>query len=185
MSAVNIIYLCPAVNTPVGGIKVMYRHSELLNRLGFNAFVYHPENPDFACTWFRHGARFKRDQKFDRATDFLIVPEVRAAQVAELLAPLGMRYAIFVQNGYQIKDRPEEWKDEDIDTAYARAQLLISVSEHCSLMIDLHQPGHESKTLRVSVSIDPDLAHGPHRKENLISFMPRKNLDDARNIAFA
>ena len=185
MSAVNIIYLCPAVDTPNGGIKVMYRHAETLGDLGFNAFIYHPENPDFSCTWFEHRVRFKRDPKFDGSSDFLIVPEVRAAQVAQLVVPLGIRYAIFVQNGYQIKDRPKAWSDEDIDGAYAKAQLLISISEHCSLMIDLHQPGFRSKTVRVGISIPRDFVGGPHRKENLVCFMPRKNFDDASNIAFA
>ena len=52
MNLGRIIYLCNADNTPTGGIKVIYRHAELLAGLGADAYVMHPDNLDFRCDWF-------------------------------------------------------------------------------------------------------------------------------------
>jgi hypothetical protein len=45
---VAIYYGCPDKDYPVGGIRVIYRHVDLLNRNGFDAFVLHHYYP-FRC----------------------------------------------------------------------------------------------------------------------------------------
>ena len=42
---------CPDSDRPVGGIKVIYRYVDLLNELGFSAYVLH-QIPEFRVTWF-------------------------------------------------------------------------------------------------------------------------------------
>ena len=37
----EIVYLSLAINIPFGGIKVIYRHSEMLNGAGFSSSVFH------------------------------------------------------------------------------------------------------------------------------------------------
>ena len=46
-----VYYLTPDDNTPRGGIRVMYRHVDLLNANGIDAKVLHTK-PGFRCTWF-------------------------------------------------------------------------------------------------------------------------------------
>ncbi len=58
----EIVYLSPAIKIPIGGIKVIYRHSEMLNDAGFSNSVFHSENPKFVCDWFTHQARIRPSQ---------------------------------------------------------------------------------------------------------------------------
>lgn len=46
-----VYYACTDRAAPAGGIKVIYRHVDLLNRNGIEAYVLH-ERPPFRCTWF-------------------------------------------------------------------------------------------------------------------------------------
>lgn len=47
----RIFYLCPSNPEPIGGIKVIYEHVDLLNQNGFQAYVLH-KKPGFRCQWF-------------------------------------------------------------------------------------------------------------------------------------
>ena len=47
----TVYYLTPDDNTPRGGVRVMYRHVDLLNANGINAKVLHTR-AGFRCTWF-------------------------------------------------------------------------------------------------------------------------------------
>lgn len=53
MKEPRIFYLCPDNNKPVGGIKQIYRHVDILNKNGFCAFVLH-NSLGFRCTWFEN-----------------------------------------------------------------------------------------------------------------------------------
>jgi hypothetical protein len=46
-----VYYACTDRAAPAGGIKVLYRHVDLLVRNGIEAYVLH-ERPPFRCTWF-------------------------------------------------------------------------------------------------------------------------------------
>jgi hypothetical protein len=39
----RIFYLCPDLRSPIGGVKQIYRHVEILDSAGFNATVLHHE----------------------------------------------------------------------------------------------------------------------------------------------
>jgi Glycosyl transferases group 1 len=50
----TIYYLCPeGPFEPAGGIQMMYRHVDILNRAGLEAYMLH-SNPPFRCTWFEN-----------------------------------------------------------------------------------------------------------------------------------
>src|SRR5213080_279448 len=51
-----IYFGCPDKDHPVGGIRAIYRHVDVLNRNGFDAFVLHGVAP-FRCTWFESETR--------------------------------------------------------------------------------------------------------------------------------
>jgi hypothetical protein len=50
---VRLFYLCPDYVSPSGGIRVIYRHVDVLRQHGYEAFVVH-ERKDFCCGWFDH-----------------------------------------------------------------------------------------------------------------------------------
>jgi glycosyltransferase involved in cell wall biosynthesis len=47
----RLLYLCPDYGSPSGGIRVIYRHVDVLRRNGYEAFVVH-ERQGFRCRWF-------------------------------------------------------------------------------------------------------------------------------------
>ena len=61
----SIIYICPTVkNRPAGGIKVIYRHVEILSKLlpkGADSKIFHFDDFNFKCDWFKHRVNFKKN----------------------------------------------------------------------------------------------------------------------------
>ena len=47
----RLLYLCPDYDVPAGGVRVIYRHVEILRTHGYDAHVVH-EREGFRCTWF-------------------------------------------------------------------------------------------------------------------------------------
>ena len=52
----TVYYLCPDSNHPTGGIQVIYRHVDILNRHGMPAYVLHQKH-GFRCTWFENNTQ--------------------------------------------------------------------------------------------------------------------------------
>jgi len=50
-SNTRILFVCPDINKPSGGIKQIYRQVDVLCKNGFNAHILH-EAYRFKCTWF-------------------------------------------------------------------------------------------------------------------------------------
>ena len=51
----NIYYLCPDNNVPSGGVHKIYTHVEILNSLGYTAYVLHTQF-GFRSDWFKNNA---------------------------------------------------------------------------------------------------------------------------------
>ena len=49
----TIYYFYPEPFEPAGGVQVAYRHVDILNQAGLEAYILHP-NPPFRCTWFEN-----------------------------------------------------------------------------------------------------------------------------------
>jgi hypothetical protein len=96
----RIIYLSPADDVPTGGIKIIYRHAALLSALGAEAFVLHPFDTSFRCSWFKHTARFLDSLTLNPLMDFVVIPELWAGVFGPQCINTTVRYAVFVQNGY-------------------------------------------------------------------------------------
>ncbi|WP_134742396.1 glycosyltransferase [Nocardioides sp. 503] len=94
----TIYYLVPDVDTPHGGVRVAYRHVDLLNALGLRAAVLHTA-PGFRATWFAHTTRVVDSQglRFG-ADDLLVVPEVYGPSMRHL--DPGIRVLVFNQGAY-------------------------------------------------------------------------------------
>lgn len=179
----RIIYYCPEADCPKGGIKVIYAHCRLLNRMGVASYMLH-ERKGGGCRWISGEAPAITAEELHPA-DHLIIPEVNAAEVAGKLAPLGLKYSIFVQNGHYLRERDGKLRDEDIDRAYLGAELVLSISDSTSALIALHYPQVAQRIVRMVCSVDPALFRAAPDKSELITYMPRKNAEHAAAVVYA
>ncbi|MFL4473463.1 glycosyltransferase [Paeniglutamicibacter sp. MACA_103] len=99
----TIYYLSPAENTPSGGVKVIYRHVEILNDMGIAAAVFHQED-GFVCDWFDHRAPVvsAKSLRF-HANDILVVPECYGFGFAAI--PEQIRKVVFNQGPHHTFDQ--------------------------------------------------------------------------------
>lgn len=186
----RIIYLCNADNTPTGGIKVIYRHAELLTDLGADAYVIHPDNLDFGCTWFEHHTRLLRIRDLDTESDFLILPEIYAGLIGPQCIDQHVRFAIFVQNGYASHSLDPSQTFEVLDRVYQAADLILSISEDTTRMVAFNYPGLDpARLVRAQYSIhERFLADNRGVKASAIptiSLMTRKMADHVDRVVFA
>jgi hypothetical protein len=171
-SGLRIIYLVPSDNSPTGGHKVSYRQIEVISSQGMQSVAFHPEKPGASYTWFSHNVKSLMVSHFDPRSDFLVFPEVWAAVAAKFCIPAGLRYAIYVQNGY-LTHFSAGFTQDAVRQAYEHADLVLSISSDTTEMISLAYPfvTHE-RILRIFLSVPP--LFSPGDKERLITYMPRK-----------
>lgn len=171
-----IVYLCPASDALAGGIKVIYKHSEIINELknGFCSEILHAKNPKFKYTWFNSDAVFRESLNIDPSRDFVIIPECMVIPHAKLIKDLGVSYAIFVQNGYTLNYPLYVGDEKALNDAYSNAKCILSISDDTSECIKLAFPDTASKIHRLTVSLDAAKFNPKQDKKNIITYMPRR-----------
>ena len=189
----SIIYICPTgENKPTGGIKIIYRHVEILSKLlpkEVESKIFHFEDFNFKCDWFPHNVNFKKNPTFDSTKEFVIIPEWMAVYHAKILQKANVKYGIFVQNGFYLHTKPKNnFSDEEINEAYEKAKIIISYSDEITECIKLTFPKFADKIFRIDISVDSKKFQYTEEiaknKENLITYMPRKNRNHANKLLF-
>ena len=177
----NLFFLCPDDNNPIGGIKVLYRHVDILNRSRFQAAIVH-ERKGFRCTWFENQTRVQYRQNLQPDPfDFAVIPEIYGPRLAEMV-PLAKK-VIFNQNAY-LTFRDYSFDPRDLTTAYRDPGIVAAmvVSEDSRQYLSYVFP--ELKVFRVHIGVDVakfrfrELA----QKRRRIAFMVRKHAEDARQV---
>lgn len=197
----ELIYFCPAVNKPVGGIKVIYRQAEIVQEIlrqnGVSVSIMHPNTWFFKIKWFESKVPIRRgffkwqwsDSKpscsrisdiFDSNNHMIILPELWARKYGHQLADMGVPYAIFVQNGYYIS----KGDPNILNKAYYSARCIMTISEDATQCVAMAFPGCESKILRVRCAVDGTKFLNDELKENIITYMPRKLADHSSKVNF-
>lgn len=172
MASKSIFYWCPALEKPTGGVRVVYQHCEILNKLYGNARVFHWENTGFRCNWFNHDNVLKRDWVFNNSTDFSIIPDMYASRLGGYLGENNLKYGIFVQNqSFTLFDSvyttPAYSK-----SAYLNADMVITISEQTTRFVKYLFPEiADEKLVQLRPSITGCFVG---EKEKLITCMPRK-----------
>ncbi len=193
-----IYVVCPNLNSPCGGIRVLYRHVDILNDHGIDAAILHTGR-GFRCTWFENQTRVMdlSDTRIE-PSDILVLPETsekdfvardrwtmnRHKKGSRQLAKSNARRVIFNQNTYYTF-RGRRFHDPSLDMLYTQPNTLgaIVVSEDNQRYLNLAFDNLD--VYRVHNTIDPDLFYYSERKKKQIAFMPRKNareLDQVINI---
>jgi hypothetical protein len=119
---------------------------------------------------------------FDPAGDTVIIPELWVRKYGVQLHRLGVRYAIYVQNGYFIS----KGERQALAQAYAQAHCVMVVSEDAQRCVERAFPQAHAPIHRIHCSIDAQRFFvDPHvDKENLITYMPRKLSDHSSKVLF-
>lgn len=177
----NLIYFCPAIAWPLGGVKVLVRHSEMINSTnlaGFRSEVFFPESQVFNLDWFEHNAKIKRNTNFNIEQDIIIIPEMWALKYGSELINKKIQYAIFVQNGYYIFD--EIYKGHapslhNLNAIYNQASFIFSISDDTTLCIQEAFKIPRQRIFKLNPSFNSSLFKYENcKKKNIISYMPRK-----------
>jgi hypothetical protein len=196
----ELIFLCHAIKKPIGGIKVIYRHAELLNDLlrsiGHSALVMHPNVISFKLNWFKSNVPVRHkffklrwsgkpsfsdiEGCFDPKKHIVVIPELWVRKFGDQLIRLNIPYAIYVQNGYYIsKGNPEA-----LSIAYAKAKCIMTISDDASRCVAMAFPAAKNNIIRMHCSIDRTLFNYSSDKDNLITYMPRKLSDHSSKVLF-
>lgn len=176
----NIIYFGFSSNRPIGGMKVIFHHANLLNSfsdIGITAQVFFPETSDFNITWMDMNFDVKRDHSFNATQDFIIIPEVWAWHYGRMFKEAGVRYGVFVQNGYLIFHElgaPDMQKLIELKGVYNNAAMILSISDDVTKCIQSSFPRAANNIIQLTASIDTNLFTDRNDKKNIISYMPRK-----------
>ena len=180
--SMTITYLCPTITSPTGGVKVIYKHSQLLNENGVSSDVRLYPNENQAANWFEHTATIRNEANFNIKKDFIIIPEAVALYYGLECIEMGLKFAIFVQNGFKLNEDVEKSDFEKLDFVYKKANYIISISRYTSEIIKIKYPNLAYKVLNVlpGVSVDYPIKE----KQKLITYMPRKLKSDSDYLIY-
>jgi glycosyltransferase involved in cell wall biosynthesis len=96
-SSVKIYYLCPSPPSPSGGVRNIYRHVDILSRLGFSATVVHEGH--YVSPWFDSGAsKLSAREVTLHENDIVVVSDYYGPGLHKLAE--GPRYVIFNQGAH-------------------------------------------------------------------------------------
>lgn len=183
----NIVFILPATKHQAGGIKVICRQSELISKLNpakITSQILHPESLSHEVSWFEHEAISKTDLLFDPALDLVVLPEFWVIPHAKTLSDIGVKYAIYVQNGYLLSLPLMSHQYDELKEAYKNASLILSISDDTTECIKLAFPDVTAEIIRIYYSVDADKFKASSSKENMITYMPRKLASHSKMVLF-
>lgn len=171
----TVYYLTPDYPVPSGGIRVAYKHVDVLNEAGLSAAILHHRN-GFACRWFEHSTRIVGAPSVRLGPeDVLVVPEIYGQFLDRL--PPGPKVVVFSQNAYLSFDRVPPGQAVSYDGLAAAMTISPDSAEYLRFAF----PGLNVAVVRDA--IDPATFHPasdpPARR---IAVMPRKRPQDADQV---
>jgi len=174
----TVFFLTPDHAIPSGGIRVIYRHVDILNQHGIRASVVH-RRPGFRCRWFENDTVVTNVAAVTiRPGDLLVVPEVDVEVLGKL--PQGTRHVIFNQNSHLTWKRQSE-SVGSFYTADTGLLAVICVSDHNREMMRMAFPA--SPVRRIHLGIDRSVFYPTHdTRPHRIAYMPRRSRDDAEQV---
>jgi hypothetical protein len=173
------VYFCaPDFDVPSGGVRVVYRHVDILNEAGIPAAVLHRRS-GFRCTWFENQTRVAGSRgTIIGPEDLVVVGEVFVSLLWRL-APR-QRFVVFNQNPHLTWERVSDQEVDRYTQSPGLAAVLV-VSDHSLEMVRYAAPS--ANVIRLHNSIDPArFFPGPPRRGRVISYMPRRGLNEARQV---
>jgi hypothetical protein len=175
--APSIYYLAPDENTPSGGVRVIYRHVDQLQALGFRAAVVHTR-PNFRCTWFENSTTVVAASEVSLSPqDLLVVPEYTAPVFDGL--PKGIRVVVFNQGPHHTFDGVEPGRRPYHEVPGLEA--ILTISEDGARLLSFAFPTVPVRQVRNV--IDPAVFHpGEAGRPRVVSFVPSRRPDELAQL---
>src|SRR5205807_6138953 len=95
MSKPTIYVFAPDLSHPLAGMRMLYRHVDILNANGFEAFIVHA-SANFKIDWFEYQTPVLRGPVKMKSDDIAVFSEIGGLKINEWTA--GKRKVIFNQN---------------------------------------------------------------------------------------
>lgn len=205
----TIYYLCPENKTPVGGVRVIYRHVDILNQYGIPAFVVHT-HPGFRVQWFENTtpivywknnywerlvARMTRRMNADavvelrisggaegkiNAGDILVIPEMYGPDLAAAYGR-GIKKVVLNQNCY-LTFNGYSWQRDRLITPYHHKDVLATLINSLDGEDYLRYAFPDLPLHRFRLSIDSALFSYQPIKKKQLCFSRIKNQADALQV---
>ena len=178
VNAPTVYFCAPDYDVPAGGMRVAYRHVDILNDAGIPAAVLH-HRAGFRCSWFQNQTRVvgSRDTVIG-PQDLVVVSEVAIS----LLRSLGPRhrFVVFNQNPHLMWERAPAEEVVHYMNNPGLAAILV-VSDHSLEMVRYAAPS--ANVVRLHNSIDPSrfFPGAPHARR-VLGYMPRRGLHEAQQV---
>ena len=170
----TLYFLTPDYDIPSGGIRVIYRHVDILNEAGIKAMVLH-QRKGFRCTWFANQTAITDVHTSAVGPgDVLVVSELHVEQLNAL--PPGIRHIVLNQNAHLT------WRQHAdlVGDHYAHSPDLLGiivVSEHNAELLRYVYP--ERTIHRVRNGLDSAIFHLPAEpKARRLACFPRRGQQD-------
>jgi len=202
----NIIYVCTAEKGASGGAKIIYDHSEHINRLNIknlSSEVLHVKkrkiqkwnrsikkilnlnedkysgwsvkdicvSKNYRANWFKNNVKIKENLTFKKERDFIVLPEIFAHFGKKMFADKKIPYAIFALNGYTLRTTNDY---KNLDESYKASKFILSISKDTTNCLKLAFPKCKNKILHSSITINSNKLTKTVKKNNTITYMPRK-----------
>jgi glycosyltransferase involved in cell wall biosynthesis len=190
----TIYFLCPDQNSPVGGIRVIYRMVDTLNKHGIPASVLHTKS-GFRCTWFENSTRVETyNNSLSSRARVIVLPEiygygsetkvkVRTRNRLNIRANVEVRVGgipkVIMNQNAAYSFTNHAINEYDYSTPYLSKEVIgtIVVSENDRKLLASIFP--ELRIHRIHLGINTDIFYPDEsKKEKVIAFMTRKNYDD-------
>jgi glycosyltransferase involved in cell wall biosynthesis len=172
----RILYISHDPVKPVGGVRVIYRHVEILRKAGFDAYVVH-RTPGLRLDWFQSSAPvlYATGQFAISASDWIVIPEDHQ-EVLQAFANFPGNKVLFCQNHWYVFngiDADQSWADFGI------RDVLVSSKP----IRDFVRRVMRVEPTLIPLSIDPAVFHGALDARPLqVAVMPRKGGQHMRFI---
>lgn len=188
-----IYYWSPDYTSAVGGVKILYRHVDILNSNGYNASIIHKKS-GFRCSWFENDTEVSYLKKISLdKNDFLVIPEIygslytnpksrpKAYSNFKRLFESNAIKIVFNQGVYNTFNG-QTFYEERLNSIYQDPVIkgVMVVSDDSLDYLKYSFPG--LNVVRFHNSINRDVFfYNPHKKKK-ICFMPSKNADHAVQV---
>jgi glycosyltransferase involved in cell wall biosynthesis len=205
----TIYYLCPEHKNPVGGVRVIYRHVDILNKHGFDAYVVH-KTKGFRVDWFENDTPivYWRDSGFDRlaakvgrridpnavielsisggpaskigVSDILVIPEMYGPDLAVAYGR-GIKKVVLNQNCY-LTFKGFSFQRDRLISPYNHKDVMATLINSEDGEDYLRYVFPELPLFRFRLSIDPLRFFYQEKKKKQICFSRIKNEADAMQV---
>lgn len=177
----TIYVISPDIPTPTGGIKVLYRHVDILNAHGYRAFILH-ENPGFRCTWFENATPVTYLPLVRPTSDeFIVIPEIFGPHMAQIAR--GTKKVVYNQSGsLTFQGYPIDGSGDDTPYTDPEVVATFAISENVIDYVGYAFPDMPIYRMRWSIDQSAFSFVGASHKKRQICFMPRRRPEEAAQL---